>query len=78
MRLLILTAIAFAGFVASAPACELQREVSNQPAVVAETEQDQTVAQQAPSKTEQPTQDQAKEESWPVLAVAAASNAVGE
>ena len=73
MKFIVLAAIAFAGFSVSALACDLQREASKEPTVVAEgpaPAQNPTATEQDALKTGQPNQERAKEESWPVFTVA--------
>jgi hypothetical protein len=81
-KLVVLAAFAFAGFTVSASACDWNREASNEPTVVADcsgsnckTEApDPTATQEDSSKTGLPTQDRAKEESWPIFTVADCSS----
>jgi hypothetical protein len=70
-KLVVIAAVALAGFTVSAAACDWNREASSTPTVVADgSPQNQTVTEQDSSKAAQPTQDQAKDESWPILTVA--------
>jgi hypothetical protein len=68
-KLVVIAAFALAGFTVSAAACDWNREASSTPTVVADgPPQNQTVTELDSSA--QPTQDQAKDESWPIFTVA--------